>query len=239
MKQIVFLFLSCFFFCGPLLSQKEKVKNQPYADQKLFHLGFHVGLHSQDMILTNVGVAADDGKTWYGEIPSYSPGFTVGVIGDMYLNPNLNLRFSPTLHFGDKKFVFRSFEGADVADEPEFSTTVRSNYLMFPLDIKYSAFRINNYRPYVIGGVYGSMDLGRKKGNPLLLKSTDYGVQFGLGCDFYLPYFKLCPELKFCFGLADLLEKDRTDLQDAAQLRYTQSLSKVTSRMIVLTFNFE
>ena len=110
---------------------------------------------------------------------------------------------------------------------------------MFPLDIKYSAFRINNYRPYVIGGVYGSMDLGRKKGNPLLLKSTDYGVQFGLGCDFYLPYFKLCPELKFCFGLADLLEKDRTDLQDAALMRYTQSLSKVTSRMIVLTFNFE
>ena len=65
------------------------------------------------------------------------------------------------------------------------------------------------------------------------------GLEFGLGCDFYLPYFKLCPEIKFCFGLVDLLEKDRTDLQDESILKYSQSLSKATTRMIVLTFNFE
>lgn len=222
-----------------ILAQKEKVKNQPYADQKLFHLGFHVGLHSQDMILTNNGVPGSDGMTWYAEIPSYSPGFTVGVIGDMYINPYLNLRFSPTLYFGDKKFVFKSFTEGEPTEETEFSTSVRSNYLTFPLDLKYSAFRINNYRPYILGGVYGSLDLGRKKGNPLLLKGTDVGVEFGLGCDFYLPYFKLCPEIKFCFGLVDLLEKDRNDLQDEAIMKYSKSLSKATSRMIVFTFNFE
>ena len=215
------------------------MKNQPYADQKLFHLGFHVGLHSQDMILTNNGIMASDGKTWFAEIPSYSPGFTVGVIGDMYLNPYFNLRLSPTLHFGDKRIVFKAFEGTIPSEAPDFSTSVRSNYLTFPLDIKYSALRLNNYRPYLIGGVFGSFDLGRKKGNPLLLKGSDFGVEMGLGCGFYLPYFKLCPELKFCFGLADLLEKDRTDLQDEAIMKYSQSLSKATSRMVVLTFNFE
>lgn len=36
-----------------LFAQQEKVKNQPYVDNKLFHLGFHVGLHAQDMILTH------------------------------------------------------------------------------------------------------------------------------------------------------------------------------------------
>ncbi len=240
------LFIICIFFLpvAAATAQKEKVKNQPYADLKWFHLGFHVGLHAQDLILTNTGVATD-GETWYAEIPSYSPGFSVGVIGDMYLNPYFNLRFTPTIHFGDKKFVFRrpEMEGVEGTDENPvvsmYSTSVRSNYLTFPLDVKYSAFRVNNYRPYLIGGIYGAFDLGRKKGNPILLKGTDFGVEFGIGCDIYLPFFKLCPELKFSFGLVDLLEKDRGDLTDPDLIKYPNSLSKATSRMVTLTFNFE
>jgi hypothetical protein len=111
--------------------------------------------------------------------------------------------------------------------------------LTFPLDLKYSAFRVNNYRPYLIGGVYGAMDLGRKRGNVLLLKGQDFGVEFGMGCDIYLPFFKLCPELKFSFGLVNLLDKKRDDLNDPDLLKYTNSLSKATSRMVTLTFNFE
>lgn len=215
------------------MAQRERVKNQPYADMKWFHLGFHVGLHTQDLILTHSGVSTN-GETWFVEIPSYSPGFSVGVIGDLYLNPYLNLRFTPAIHFGDKKFLFREQSSGE-----EFTTNVRSSYLNFPLDLKYTALRLNNYRPYILAGAYGSFDIGRKKGNPLLLKSTDFGLEFGMGCDLYLPFFKLCPELKFCFGLVDLLEKDRPDLVDQTTLKYTQALSKATSRMIVLTFNFE
>ena len=215
------------------MAQRERVKNQPYADMKWFHLGFHVGLHTQDLILTHSGVSTN-GETWFAEIPSYSPGFSVGVIGDLYLNPYLNLRFTPAIHFGDKKFLFREQSSGE-----EFTTNVRSSYLNFPLDLKYTALRLNNYRPYILAGAYGSFDIGRKKGNPLLLKSTDFGLEFGMGCDLYLPFFKLCPELKFCFGLVDLLEKDRPDLVDQTTLKYTQALSKAASRMIVLTFNFE
>lgn len=215
------------------LAQKERVRNQPYADLKWFHLGFHVGIHSQDLLLTHTG-ATTNGETWFAEISSYSPGFSVGVIGDMYMNPYFNLRFTPSIHFGDKKFKFR-----EQATGEEFVTNVRSSYLNFPLNVKYTALRLNNYRPYLIGGIYGSVDIGRKKGNPILLKSTDFGLEFGLGCDIYLPYFKLCPELKFCFGLVDLLEKDRPDLVDQANIKYTDALSKATSRMVILTFNFE
>lgn len=71
------------------------------------------------------------------------------------------------------------------------------------------------------------------------MKGTDFGVEFGIGCDIYLPFFKLCPELKFSFGLVDLLEKDRSDLTDPELIKYPNSLSKATSRMVTLTFNFE
>ena len=72
-----------------------------------------------------------------------------------------------------------------------------------------------------------------------MVKPFDCYVEVGLGCDFYLPYFKLIPELKFCFGLANLIKKDRKDLTDQSLLKFTQSVDKITSRMIVLTFYFE
>ena len=72
------------------------------------------------------------------------------------------------------------------------------------------------------------------------LNSADVLVSLGLGCDIYLPYFKLCPELKFCFGLTDMLRHDRPDLaDDPDRYKFTQSLAKAATRMVVLTFYFE
>ncbi|MDR1381870.1 MAG: PorT family protein [Tannerella sp.] len=234
MKKSAYILLFI-LFAFPSFSQKRKVQNQPYADYKLYHFGFHVGLHSQDVILTNNGVATPDGKTWFAEIPSYSPGFSVGVIGDLFLNPYMNLRLSPTIHFGDKTVYFKELTGS----EEDVQAGIRSNYLSVPLDLKISSMRLNNYRPYITGGVYGAIDLGRRKGNPLLLKQIDYGFEFGFGCNIYMPFFKLAPEIKFKFGLPDLLEKNRGDLSNEEDKIFTNALSKATSRMIVLTFNFE
>ena len=85
------------------MAQKERVRNQPYADLKWLHLGFHVGIHSQDLLLTHTGVMTN-GETWFAEIPSYSPGFSVGVIGDMYMNPSRLLSISEirNLSFGNR-----------------------------------------------------------------------------------------------------------------------------------------
>ena len=219
----------------PSFAQKRKIQNQPYADHKLYHLGFHVGLHTQDLILTNSGIASPDGKTLFSEIPNYTPGFSVGVISDLFLNPYMNLRFTPTIHFGDKTIFFK-----EAGSEDDKQVSVRSNYLSIPIDLKISSMRLNNYRPYIIGGVYGAIDMGQKKGQPILLKPIDYGIEIGVGCTIYMPsFFRLSPELKFKFGLPDMIEKDRSDLLNEADKIYTNSLSKATTRMIVLTFNFE
>jgi len=225
---------------GGLVAQRQRPKNQPFADMKWYHLGFHIGLHTQDLMLTNSGALSPDGEVWFAEIPSYSPGFSVGVIGDLFLNPYMNLRFTPTVHFGDKEVAaVKQDYKEDPINSERLSTFVRSNYLMLPLDIKFSSLRLNNYRPYVLTGFYGAFDMGRKKGEPLLLKGFDYGLAFGFGCDIYLPFFKLCPEVKFYFGLADILEKNRPDLLLESDMIMTNALSKATSRMIVFTFNFE
>ena len=60
-----------------------------------------------------------------------------------------------------------------------------------------------------------------------------------MGCDIYLPYFKLIPELKFCFGLLDVIQKDRSDLIDGTLLKFTRAVNGGHSKLICLTFNFE
>ena len=55
----------------------------------------------------------------------------------------------------------------------------------------------------------------------------------------YLPFFKLNPELKFCFGLLDIIHKNRSDLIDTSLMKFTKGVNGGHSNMIVLTFNFE
>ena len=79
----------------------------------------------------------------------------------------------------------------------------------------------------------GSQDLVR-------IKRYNTMLEIGLGCDFYLPFFKLIPELKFCFGLGDVLYKDHVnELRDANMKSFAASVNSATSKMFVLTFYFE
>lgn len=215
-------------------AQHRKLQNLPYTDRRLFHLGFTLGVHSQDLILTHSGVEDENGEIWFSEIPDYSTGFAIGLISDLYLSEYLNLRFIPTLYLGDKSFIFKGQNSGE-----EFRTRIRNNYISLPLQFKISAQRNENFRPYLLVGGFSNIELAQKKNLAILLKQNDIGIELGIGCDFYLPMFKLAPELKFCFGLKDILEKEREDLKDDLLLRYSNSLSRATSRMIILSFNFE
>lgn len=217
-----------------LFAQERKVQNKPYIDYRRLHYGFFVGVHMQDMEFTNNGFVTANGEQWVADIASYNPGFTVGVLADLRLSNHFSLRLLPTLHFGQNTIKFRDTE----SDQRE-SQQVKTTYLAFPLHVKFAAERFNNYRPYITAGIAPMMNLTVKKQRPILFKKFDCMVEVGMGCDFYLPFFKLIPELKFAFSLTDVLEKDRKDLLDENYLKFTHSVDKVVSKMIVLSLYFE
>ena len=217
-----------------LSAQERKVQNRPYIDFRRLHYGFFFGLHNQDLELANNGFVAANGEQWFADVAAYNPGFSVGVLADLRINNHLALRLIPSLHFGEKQVVFRELNSGNKERQQ-----IKSTYMSCPLDLKFSAERFNNYRPYIMAGVNPMLDLTVKKQRPLLVKSFDFMVEFGLGCDFYLPFFKLIPELKFCFSLLDVLEKNRNDLLDENLLKFTQSVDKAVAKMIVLSFYFE
>lgn len=227
--------------CGvplKIVAQERKVQNRPYIDMRRWHYGFLFGLHMQDLEFVNNGYihTLEDGtrESWFTDVASYTPGFSVGVLGELRLTEYFSLRFIPTMHFGDKTVVFREQLSGAVEKQ-----AVKSTYLSVPVDVKWAAQRFNNYRPYVIAGIAPMVDLTVKRQRALLVQRADVALEVGFGCDLYLPFFKLIPELKFCFGLADVLVKERHDLTDKNLLKYTQSLDGAASRMMVLTFYFE
>lgn len=217
-------------------AQRDKfVGNRLYADQKRMHLGFSVGMHFQDLKFTHNGYTTPEGENWYMEVPAYSPGFCVNVLADLRLHKHFNLRLSPGMYFGNKTVHFRE-PASDLLEKQD----VKSAYVVLPLDLKISGERYRNSRPYVTLGVMGSLDVSKKRSDFLQFNSMDAYLTLGLGCDLYLPFFKLNPEIKFCFGLTDVLKHDRPDMvDDLATMKMTNSLKKVKNNMIVLTFYFE
>lgn len=213
----------------------KEILNRPYADQKRLHLGFSIGMSLQDLKFTHNGYVTPQGEQWFTEVPSWSPGINVSVLADLRLHNHFNLRFWPGMSFGQK--------GVEMLDYTTGRTErqdVKSVYVLLPLDLKISGNRWHNSRPYVTGGVMGAFDVGKKKSEFLQFNTTDFYLTVGLGCDFYLPFFKFNPEVKFCFGLSDILRHDRPDLEDNPEMyKVTQSLSKVKSNMVMITFFFE
>ena len=218
----------------------DKLMNRPYADLKRWHLGFSVGMHFQDLKFTHNGFITADGQQWVAEVPGYDPGFCVNVLADLRLHQYFNLRVSPGMYFGSKKVEMLDYNQSPDAITTHMTQDIKSTYVVVPIDLKISGNRLRDTRPYVTGGVMATFDVGKKKSEALMFNTADVFLTCGFGCDFYLPYFKFNPEVKFCFGLTDILRHKRPDLDDNPEmLKMTESLAKVKQNMIVITFYFE
>jgi len=245
-KIIVTIVLMCAALTAA--AQTRKIQHKPYIDLRPMHFGILVGMNMQDIEFENVGpqtITLEDGTTHEETIvcddDRWNAGFSVGVLADLRLSKHLNLRFSPTMHFGAKHLMFRSLTETDQEGRPmEARQDMKNTYIALPFDIKFSAERWNNYRPYITAGISPMLNLTSKNQEYIQLKRSDLFVEVGLGCDLYLPFFKLIPELKFCYSLRDALDHDHAnELQDANLRKYTNAVAKGYSKMIVLTFYFE
>jgi len=221
----------------PSFGQKfnDKLLNRPYADNRKWHLGFSVGLHSLDIAFTHNGYVSDNGRQWFMEQPSFQPGFCVNGLAALRLNDYFSLRFTPGIYFGSRDIKMLDALSGDTEKQ-----NIKSAYVVLPIDLKFAAQRWRNARPYLVGGVMPAIDVSKKRSDLIQLENFDTYLTIGFGCDFYLPFFKFIPEVKFCFGLSDILTHKRPDLDDEPdKLAFTRALDKAKSRMIVFTFYFE
>jgi hypothetical protein len=115
--------------------------------------------------------------------------------------------------------------------------TVESILLGLPVQLKFRSDRINNFRVYMMGGFKMEYDLSSraraKNAEDLVkLQPVDYGIEAGVGFNFYLPYFILSPEIKISNGLSNSHSRD-------ANLKFSNVIDKMQTRMIVFSLIFE
>lgn len=229
-------------------AQERTVENRPYTDLRPFHFGVIIGTHMQDMELVNAGpqvIVGEDGTSQETLVSTdqsrWDPGINVGVLGEFRLSQHFQLRVAPMMYFGSRHIVFRDLKNIDTDGRPQESRQeIKSAYIACSADIIFAAPRFNNHRPYLMAGVSPMINLNTKSSDYLRLKRQTMALELGVGCDFYLPFFKLRPELKFVYDLGNTLDtKHPAELRDKNQLKFAQSVSEVRTKMIVLSFYFE
>lgn len=220
--------------CCVAFAQKQGIKNLPYIDQRRIHYGFALGITMADVNLIHSGAVAADGSQWFAESPACNPSFCVGLLGDLALSEHVNVRCTPMFSFLTRDLTFRNSATGDTKTQ-----NLKTAYLDFPFSLKYSSRRVNNYRPYVLGGINLSYDLTHEKETPIVFNHFDFGLHVALGCDSYLQFFKFCPELRFNLGLVDMLDHKRSGLKDETLMTYTNALSSARNKSISLIFFFE
>lgn len=221
---------------GKVNAQVSKVKNLQRFDNKTIHFGFSLGINSGGFALHRKPYNQFTDTLASIDVIDQA-GFNLGIVSDLHLHRNFNLRFVPTLVFGQRNLDFK-FIGQDGAVKL-VPRTVESTYLDFPILFKYRSERLNNFAAYFIFGGKYSIDLASNEDvlnseipeSIIKLKRNTTAAEVGFGTDFFLPYFKFAIELKMSYTLDDALIHDNTELSDP--------IDRIAPKMFILSLLFE
>lgn len=220
-----------------LFGQREKPVNviPVLWEEKIIHFGFSVGFNTMDFNITpsRANMLID---SLYPDVSILNPGINIQVVSGFRPTEYLEIRFLPGVSFGQRSVRF--YKGKVLENGEQ---RLESSFLEFPLLLKYKGKRLNNVKPYLIGGLNYRYDLAGKKEYDeekpvyLRLKKSDLYYEFGSGLDFYLPYFKLSVELKMSNGLRDVLVHDPA----IGHPQYSNAIERMKSQMWIIAFHFE
>ena len=226
------LFLTTIILLLFSINVNSQIENLQNFDQKKIHFGYFVGFNQYNYKLDYKN--NPDKRT----LIKQKAGLNVGLIADLKLNENLNLRFEPGLYTNKSDVIF--YDRSKFSQNSDTIRSIKSTYVHLPILLKYSAKRYNNLRPYILSGLSTSFNLSSNQNNPednsngtFRLKTNTFYYELGLGIDFYFQYFKFSPSIRGVFSLKDELVQD-TELDSP----WTGNIQKMSARGIFLNLSF-
>jgi hypothetical protein len=233
--RIWFVFIILSLIASATFAQERELYQTDH-DSKPYYFGitlganvanFHIEHHPRFLQYDSV----------YTVNPQYTAGFQLGLLATARLSNRFELRFNPMLLFTDRSLTYK-LKYTDLFEQSDSVTKrIESVITTFPLQIKFFSDRIGNFRVYMLAGVKADIDLASnaraKRADELVkIQKYDYGVEAGIGFNFYFPSFILSPEIKFSNGLKNIHSRDEN-------LKYSNVLDRITSRMVVFCIHLE
>jgi len=225
MRKILFAILLLAFGIG-VFGQKSKPMNLTTFDSMEAHLGYSVGINWMSYTLVpNNGMDLS--------IKQY-PGININLVTNIRLAQYLDLRILPGIQFGQRDLFIK-----DNNTSEEWDAQIESVYIDFPILLKYSSQRVNNYAPYLIAGINPRFDLtGGEiedwRSAQRLVKVFDFFPEIGVGIDFYLANVKMATELKFSIGLRNTFFPPPPE---ADYELYGRAIDQMLSRMVIFAIH--
>ena len=229
MKKSIILHacLICLIFNS--YGQRELPQNNPNYDMQTYHFGFILG-YSQQKLNIRYSEFMNNYNDYLQILSDYEPGFNVGIIMDFKIKNNFNIRVTPSFNFTDQKIYYNSVNYS--VSQPQNSGL--SNFEL-PIYLKCRSDRVNNGRLYILLGPKLSIDMSSfeklSDNENLEFKSQNYSLDIGFGIDIYFKYFKFAPEIKYSYGITNILEKQHNE--------YDNYLNSLSSRSILISLTFE
>ncbi len=212
---------------------KERILNRENMDKKTLTWGYFLGFNSYDYNF-------DYKEQTFGDntdiLVSGEAGFNVGLLGNLRINDYIDLRLEPGLSFTKRNFTFPGFE-----EPKDYLREVQSTYIHIPLLVKVSTKRLNNLKPFIVGGFSTSFNLASNEDHPednstgqFRSTTNNYNYELGFGIDFYLFFFKFTPSIRGVFGLNDELVRDISPNSP-----WTGNIEKMSSRAVFINFTVQ
>ena len=233
MKKIFIINFIILFFSAHLINaQKEKIINLPNFDKRKIHFGYYLGINNYNFNIKywNQGdpnspinpFPPEDNPDMFVDVNS-KLGFNIGFVIDYRLHKNINLRFEPGLRSNTKELTFINvyFDATDDQGNTLYNGTtdlvreVSGTYLHLPFLLKFSTNRLNNIRPYVIGGIAYDFNFSSNEKNPddnwdaeFRMTTNNFMYEAGLGIDIYFDFFKFTPSIRGMFAINNEIVPD-------------------------------
>ena len=201
-------------------------------DSKPYYFGITLGAN-MSRFQTELHSKFLQNDSMYIAEPLNSNGFALGLLATARVSDRFQLRFNPQLLFTERSIFYR----LKYPEGTEVTKTVESVIVTFPLQVKLQSDRIGNFRVYMMTGVKGDIDLASnaraKKADDLVkIKKHDYGIELGMGFNFFFESIILSPEIKISNGLNNIHARDE-------KLIYSNVFDKIQSRMIIFSIHIE
>jgi hypothetical protein len=169
--------------------------------------------------------------------PGTSAGIAMGLMATARLNDHFQVRANPQLIIGSSKTIAYTLSKSKPGEALFQNQVLPATLVSFPFQLKFNSDRIGNFRTYLMAGLKYDIDLSsnssaRNTEDMIKLKPYDFGFELGIGCNFYLPFVTISPEIKISNGLSNLHQLDPA-------LKYSNTLDKILSRMVVFSLHFE
>jgi hypothetical protein len=207
---------------------KNPIINHENHDKQKVHWGYFLGFNSYNYKFDYLTVGKDI------ELKPLT-GFNVGLVGNLRISEYLDLRFEPGFYATQRNLVYPNIE-----DSVDRLREVKAANLHFPLLLKYSALRTGNVRPYLLGGVSSTLNLGSNAkapddnySNRFRVKTWTQNYEVGFGIDLYLEYFKFSPSIRGVFGMNDELIRDNDPNSP-----WTGNIESMKTRAVFVNFTF-